>query len=260
MSEEEKLPKINKVAYLIGHPFRIVSEKGRETLKTNYDYWMKHKTHLFFRENEGEFERYDKDNKQWISDNKANYWYTEEKTNKRKSFISVSTEYIIEFKNPTNIEVWAGQKITKKVIKCSVEFSGNQSFGQVKTIFDRLTEYEAMGKKRTGTFVEMYKDGIRYNFKYNSDYTPEEGNIGDLMDNKPETTTPTPTPSTLPKPVDSDNIAKAKDSIDALKMDEYKHYTKSEIKTILTNPANGINLTMDEANSVITSEFSERGE
>jgi len=252
--EQEKLVKINKTSNLIGIPFRIVSDKGQERLKTNYDFWIKHKNNHIFREHEGSFQRYDKQTKQWVEDNQASYWYTDEKTKKRKSFISVGTEFIIEFEAPTNIEVWSGQLMSKKVTKCLVEFTGNMSFGQTKQLFDRLTEFEAMGKERTKVFVTMYKDGLKYNFKYHSDFSQNSNEIRTEQPKQNVVLTPSLTPSV------SLNLEKAKDSINALKNDEYKHYTKTEIRSILTEPRNGINLTLDEANAVIIEHFNERGE
>jgi len=251
MSEQEKLPKLNKIVGLIGHPFRLLSEKGVERLKTSYDYWKKHKTNFMFSEKDGVFKRWDRETKAWVDDDKNNYWYKDEKTGKNRSYISVGTEYLIEFIGETNIEVYAGGLINKSVKKCAIELTGNQNFGQVKMLFDKLTEIEAMGKKRTGVFVEMYKDGLRYNFKYHSDYVKDEGET-------PSPTQSQPKISLKLEPDEKPMSEDLKNAVEALKTEEYKNYTKEQIKQILTAPANGINATSEEADKILQESFEDR--
>ncbi len=240
---EEKIYDVNKTADLLGKPFKVISEP-QKCLETGYDYAMKYRTKLIFKEQDGKFMRYDREQKQFVEDDFNNYWY-EDKYGKKRNYVNKKSRFLIQFKEPSNISTWVGEVVTKKVDKAYIKFSGNGEFGQTKRLLSKLKEVEAMGHNRDNVYVRMEKDGIAYTF------------VVDSIDKDGDTSSSSTTSSTTAdnSSVTSINRKLSQELIDAIETMKEKNFNKDYVWEVLTNPEHEANLPHDTAMKIMDEHF-----
>lgn len=249
---KEKIYKMNKIAGLIGHPFKVMAGPY-PVMKTNYDFFKEYKENLIFREtDDGKFQKYDKDSKQWVDDDRKKYWYETDKG--KRNYVMDNSNFLIKFKKPTNIESWAGDLISKKVDTCYIELTGTENFGQTKRLLSKLNEAEALGHNKENVFIRMEKNGRAYDFQIDSIDSSKPSEVSAEQGNKTFSAPKLPADKS---PLDSINRKISPELLKAIETMKENNYTYQQVWEVLTDPKYEANIPEEIAEQIMKEHFSD---